>query len=127
MKAQQQKQRMRSDILESKMNLNGYSYLMNEEICNLMGTKLYNRKLKNLLNQLIVELEKNIISSIGNSTPEETEEFFKFGTMLEQFVICKRENGLSVTLAFLEQLNSGEVMVIDENKHSKIVKQLERV
>jgi len=93
----------------------------------LKGTVFYKHRIKYLLKSLKNENEKNIERFYQNLDDVSEDQFYKISNLIESFLMCVSEKGLSETVLFIDELRQGKVAVMDEIKHKKIFKQLEKV
>ena len=121
MKDQQQQK------LDSAMLLYAISFIASETIENLKGTPIYSQRIKQLCNMLQPETDRLINIIMSQCEDLAAQQFYEFIETLESFLNTVSKRELVTVKAMLDQLRNGEIMVIDEKKHSKIVKQLERV
>lgn len=89
----------------------------------LKGTNLFKHKVKQLSKNLTKELD-NIIVKFHNDLDNESEKILsKMINSIEIFVECIIDKEPSTIIALLEDLKNGDIMVVDENKHGKFLKQ----
>lgn len=91
----------------------------------LQGTSIYKQVLRNLSNRLMKECEKEI-NKLYTALNDESEEYFhKTTEMLETLVGVIKNKDLDVFMLFLREFEKGEVKILEDNKHQKIIRQLE--
>jgi hypothetical protein len=93
----------------------------------LKSTNLYKQNLKNLCNKLQAENEKSIINLFGKLDDEAEKYFHKSVTMVESFLEVIERNDIDVFMGLMDAFRNGEIGVLNENKHTKIFKQLEKL
>ena len=98
-----------------------------ELIDELKGTNLYRHKLKNLCNQVQKENEL-LISSLFSNLDNDTELYLhKTVTCIESVVEAIKGSDIDTFMMLMEDFKNGEIAILDENKHNKIFKQLEKI
>ncbi|MFY0655051.1 MAG: hypothetical protein JXQ96_23685 [Cyclobacteriaceae bacterium] len=98
-----------------------------DTVDNLEGTSLYNQKLKHLSRNIQKECIK-IIDSFHNQLDEEQEKYyFKTIDMVETLINCIKSRKIDIMIQLLKEFEKGEILVVDENKHGKFLKQQEKI
>jgi hypothetical protein len=93
----------------------------------LVGTSLHNQKLKSLSNSIQKECIKIIDSFHGQLDDVQEEYYFKTVSMVETFISCIKDKKIDIMIQLLNDFDKGEIIIVDENKHSKFLNQQERI
>ena len=93
----------------------------------LKGTSIYKQSRKSLYNKVLKDAE-GLIMSLYDHMDKNTElYFYKTVDMAEAYSKAIKNNNLDTFIMLLEELEKGQIRVIDENKHQKIINQLDVV
>jgi hypothetical protein len=91
----------------------------------LQGTSLYKQVIRNLSNKLMKSMEREI-EKLYTALNQDSEEYFHQTTeMLETLVNVIKNKDLDIFMLFLKEFEKGEVKIIEDNKHQKMIRQLE--
>jgi hypothetical protein len=98
-----------------------------ELIDRLKGTQLYSQKLKNLCNQVEKENEK-LISQLYGKMDDTIEPYFHMTVEMTETLMDIVEKGdIEVLIHLLKEYRDGNISVVDENKHGKILNQMDKL
>jgi len=94
----------------------------------MLSSKYAVQKKKNLMNQIVKELEKDVIGLFKNM-PQGVESNYHSAVkeIGETLLNAIESKGIDNVVMILKALNDGQIGVMDENKHSKILKQIDTI
>jgi hypothetical protein len=94
----------------------------------MLSSKYAIQKKKNLMNQIVKELEKDVIGLFKNM-PQGIESDYHSAVkeIGETLLNAIESKGIDNVVMILKALNDGQIGVMDENKHSKILKQIDTI
>jgi hypothetical protein len=94
----------------------------------MLSSKYAVQKKKNLMNQIVKELEKDVIGLYKN-LPQGNDTYYNDAVkhIGETLLNAIESKGIDNVVMILKALNDGQIGVMDENKHSKILKQIDTI
>lgn len=98
-----------------------------ETIDDLKGSSLYKRKLKQLSNSIQKECIGIIDSFYGNHGSNDELIHNEIIKMVEIFLKSIKEKRIDIMMEILSEFDKGEIILIDETKHQKFIKQQEKI
>ena len=101
--------------------------VMAETMDELEGTILYKQKIKNLFKQLMTLIESSN-NFIHQHLDEETEQYYhKCCEMAENFVTAIKTKDITIMYMLMQELVNGDIRVVEDDKHRKMMNQLESI
>lgn len=101
--------------------------MMIEVIDELRGTSAFNHLLKNLCNKVSKECEKEI-KRLYEALNEDSEKYFyQTVDMVETMILVIKEKDLDLFIQLLKDFREGNVCIVDDNKHKKMLNQMETI
>tara|TARA_R110000772_G_scaffold236163_1_gene347791 strand:- start:86 stop:442 length:357 start_codon:yes stop_codon:yes gene_type:complete len=98
-----------------------------ELIDELKMTRLYKHKIKNLSNQIQKENEI-LISNLFEGLNEDAEMYFHKSVEMVEILIDSIKNGkIEILIQLLKEYKEGNISIVDENKHSKMLNQMDKL
>lgn len=116
-----------NDKTQIAMAFYANAQLQIELIDELKGTGLFNQRLKMLGNQILKENEK-LIDGLYAHLEKDAEPYFnKSVDMVETFIDAIKKGHISTLIQLMKEYRDGNISVVDDSKHGKMLKQMKKL